>query len=184
MLVLYQTRAGAIPQNLSVRKTGSLLNKRGGSMKSDFFANYRLVFLCACLLAASLIAGCSKHKEDSSASQTPSTPVASTPAPDSGSAPANDPSAQASSAPVLDSSQMSGDPKVAMTEADSAVRQKEYEKAARLMLAIQQAQLNQQQAEAAYQQMVAFQRNLAAAVANGDPNAKAAADVLRASRHH
>jgi hypothetical protein len=134
----------------------------------------------ACLVLAALLVGCSKHKDESAAAP-PATPVASAPvAPDSGAA-ATDPAAQA---PVLDSSQMTGDPKVALADADAAVRQKEYEKAARLMLAIQQAQLDQQQAAAAHQQMVAFQRSLANAVANGDPNAKAAVEVLRAGRGH
>jgi hypothetical protein len=79
---------------------------------------------------------------------------------------------------------MTGDPKVAMADADAAIHQKEYEKAAKLMLAIQQTQMDRQQAALAHQQMVAFQRNLAMAIASGDPNAKAAADVLRAGRGH
>jgi hypothetical protein len=52
------------------------------------------------------------------------------------------------------------------------------------MLAIQQANLNAQQAELARQQMANLQRNLASAVANGDPNAKAAADLIRAAHSH
>jgi len=79
---------------------------------------------------------------------------------------------------------MVGDAKVAMSEADAAVRQKEYEKAARLLMAIQQAQLSQQQAALAHQQMVSFQRTLANAIASGDPNAMAAGEVLRGSHRH
>jgi hypothetical protein len=136
------------------------------------------------LLVTVLLVGCSKHKDESSAPSAP-TPVASTAsAPDSGAAAASDPAAQPPPGPVLDSSQMTGDPKTAMAEADAAARQQDYEKAAKLLMAIQQAQLNQQQAAVAQQQMIAFQRNLANAVASGDPNAKAAADILRASRGH
>ena len=46
---------------------------------------------------------------------------------------------------------MTGDAKQAMADADAAMRQREYEKAVKTMLAIQQAQLNAQQAEAARQ---------------------------------
>jgi len=79
---------------------------------------------------------------------------------------------------------MVGDAKQAMSDADAAMRQREYEKAVRTMLAIQQANLNAQQAALARQQMVNLQRSLANAIANGDPNAKAAADILRAGRGH
>jgi hypothetical protein len=79
----------------------------------------------------------------------------------------------------LDTSQFTGDPKAAMAEADAALRQREYEKAVRTMMAVQQAQLNAQQAAAARQQMIALQRNLANAVASGDPNAAAASQLLR-----
>ena len=71
-----------------------------------------------------------------------------------------------------------------MAEADAAFRQREYEKAVRTMLAVQQAQLNAQQAEAARQQMIALQRNLANAAASGDPNAVQAAQILRAAHSH
>jgi hypothetical protein len=69
-----------------------------------------------------------------------------------------------------------------MAEADAAARQREFEKAARLLVALQQVQLDKQQADAAYQQMVSFQRSLANAIASGDPKAQAAADILRATR--
>jgi hypothetical protein len=74
---------------------------------------------------------------------------------------------------------MTGDPKAAMAEADAALRQREYEKAVKTMLAIQQAQLNAQQAALARQQMLNLQRNLANAIASGDPNAVAAGELLR-----
>jgi hypothetical protein len=91
---------------------------------------------------------------------------------------------QAPTGPVLDTSQMVGDAKAAMAEADAALRQREYEKAVRTMLAIQQAKLDAQQAALAHQQMINLQRNLANAVASGDPNAQAAANLLRASHSH
>jgi len=135
------------------------------------------------LMAAGIVAGCSKKQpqaSDSSAAAAP--PTTNAEAAPTATADAQ-PAPQAPSGPVLDASQM-GDAKAAMAEADAALRQKEYEKAVRTMMAIQQAQLNAQQAEAARQQMYSLQRNLANAIAAGDPNAKAAADLLRASRGH
>ncbi len=133
------------------------------------------------LASVAVIAGCSKKE----------TPAAATPtqAPTQEVATATEPAAgqeapQPAPGPVLDTSQMTGDAKQAMADADAALRQREYEKAVRTMLAIQQAQLNAQQAEAARQQMMALQRNLANAVASGDPNAAAAAQILRAAHSH
>jgi hypothetical protein len=120
---------------------------------------------------------CSK-KAEQAANPAPSQPAAAAPAADAQPA---DASAQQPTGPVLDTSQMVGDAKAAMADADAALRQREYEKAVRTMLAIQQARLDAQQAALARQQMINLQRNLANAVANGDPNAKAAADILRAS---
>jgi hypothetical protein len=79
---------------------------------------------------------------------------------------------------------MVGDAKAAMADADAAVRQREYEKAVKTMLAIQQAQLNAEQAAAARQQMINLQRTLANAIASGDPNAVAAGEMLRAAHRH
>lgn len=131
-------------------------------------------------LAMVLAAGCSK-KADTAANPTASQPAPAAPAPDAQPA---DASAQQASGPVLDTSQMVGDAKAAMAEADAAIRQREYEKAVRTMLAIQQARLDAQQAALAHQQMINLQRNLATAIASGDPSAKAAADILRASHAH
>jgi hypothetical protein len=133
------------------------------------------------LLALGLVAGCSK-KTDNPASSASTPPPAEAPAAPVANADAGAPPPP--SGPVLDSSQMVGDAKTAMADADAAIRQKEYEKAVRTMLAIQQANLNAQQAELARQQMANLQRNLASAVANGDPNAKAAADLIRAAHSH
>ncbi|HZR20986.1 MAG TPA: hypothetical protein VFE51_27130 [Verrucomicrobiae bacterium] len=137
-------------------------------------------FVTALALAVS-IAACSKK-------QPAPAPVAQTETEQTNAAPAEAPQADATpaapSGPVFDTSQFSGDPKQAMAEADAAFRQREYEKAVRTMLAVQQAQLNAQQAEAARQQMIALQRNLANAAASGDPNAVQAAQILRAAHSH
>lgn len=130
--------------------------------------------LLSAAVLSGLLLGCKKQE-------------AVAPAPTSASQPAAAPAADAqqadqqASGPVLDGSQMTGDPKAAIAEADAALRQREYEKAVRAMLALQQARLDAQQAAVAHQQMINLQRNLAAAIAAGDPNAKAAADILRAS---
>lgn len=136
------------------------------------------------MLVGGLLTACSK-KTDQAASQNPQPAAEDTNAAVAAAqaTPAADAPPQPSG-PVLDTSQMAGDAKQAMADADAALRQKQYEKAVRTMLAIQQAQLNAQQAEAARQQMIALQRNLANAIASGDPNAVAAGQLLRASHGH
>jgi len=145
--------------------------------------------LAAVLVAAAAITGCSK-KADQSASSAPApeTPAATAPGtPDTASAgnaggqPAAPPAAPG---PGLDSSQMVGNPKAAMAEADAATRQRDYEKAAKILMAIQQSQLDAQQAAVARQQMVSFQRTLVDAIDSGDPNAKAAAAALAGGHRH
>jgi hypothetical protein len=67
-------------------------------------------------------------------------------------------------------------------DADAALKVKAYDKAVQNLLAVQnQRQLTEQQAQEARNRMVGLQRNLAAAIAEGDPNAKAAAEMLRRS---
>jgi hypothetical protein len=128
--------------------------------------------------------GCSKKQTAVSSSTPDPTPAAATPPSDPAATASTEPAPQAPTGPVLDTAQMEGEAKRAMAEADAALRQKEYEKAVRAMLAIQQAQLNAQQAAAAHQQMIALQRNLANAIASGDPNAIAAGQILRAGHSH
>ena len=125
-----------------------------------------------------LVSGCTKKPE---ATAPPSTDAQASAAPASPPPEAQAADSSQASGPVLDATQLAGNAKQAMADADAALRQKEYEKAVRTMLAIQQAQLNAQQAEAARQQMIALQRNLATAMANGDQNAAAAAQLLRAA---
>jgi FtsZ-interacting cell division protein ZipA len=150
---------------------------------TGFRLNRYLVVSVGLLAATGMISGCSKQQAQSSGTQPVASDAAATsaPAPET---PAADAAAQPPTGPVLDASQMEGTAKQAMAEADAALRQKEYEKAVRTMLAIQQAQLNAQQAAAAHQQMLALQKNLALGVANGDPNAIAAAQLLRAGHSH
>jgi len=129
-----------------------------------------------------MLTACSKKQSPSAATEQ-AAPDTNAPAQASETPPANAAPEQPSG-PVLDTAQLEGNAKQAMADADAALRQKEYEKAVRTMLAIQQAQLNAQQAEAARQQMINLQRNLAAGVASGDPQAVAAANILRAAHSH
>jgi hypothetical protein len=77
------------------------------------------------------------------------------------------------------------DASAALAAAEAALKAREYEQAAKNLLAIQaQKNLSEQQALAARDQMVQLQRGLAGAVASGDPKAKAAAELLRASARH
>jgi len=123
------------------------------------------------LIAASAITGCSKKAEQPAAAVTPSADTTTAPAP----APTA-PTARAAAIPV------STDVKKSFAEMDAALRVKAYEKAVQTMLAVQQQRnLTEQQAAEAHAQMVGLQQNLAAAVASGDPSAKAAADMLRRS---
>ena len=63
----------------------------------------------------------------------------------------------------------------------SAIKAKDYEKAASAMVNLQRQPLTQEQAQAVRGQMVQFQRDLAAGIAAGNPKAKAAAELLRQS---
>jgi len=152
-------------------------------MKNQSFVHSLNALAFTAILAAGVLLGCSKKQAQApdtsttvAADAASNAPAADAPAAVNAQAPP-----QPAPGPILDVSQM-GDAKAAMAEADAALRQREYEKAVRTMLALQQAQLSAQQAEAARQQMYALQRNLANAIAAGDPNAKAAADILRAGR--
>jgi len=72
----------------------------------------------------------------------------------------------------------------AISDVNEAMKARDYQKATATLLAVQQQPLNPQQAAVVHQQMVQLQGALAGAVASGDPNAKAAADRLRASAKH
>lgn len=76
----------------------------------------------------------------------------------------------------------STDVKQSLADVDAALKAKAYVKAVQTMLAIrQQAQLTDQEAQEAHNRMVEIQSSLASSIANGDPNAKAAAEILRQS---
>lgn len=175
----FQINAGATP----LTRTGEKTIK--GSVPEVRFMSNRAVFCSFCLVSFWVaLVGCSKKQEQVTPSQ-PSTASATTPAGDPQAAAASpDANTQPAPGPILDTAQMEADAKRAMAEADAALRQREYEKAVKSMLAIQQAQLNAQQAAAAQQQMIALQRNIANAIASGDPNAVAAGELLRASHRH
>jgi hypothetical protein len=80
------------------------------------------------------------------------------------------------------STSVPADVKQAFAEADAALKAKAYQKAAQYLLAVQsQRQLTDQQAAEARRRMVGLQSSLADGIANGDPNAIAAAALLRRS---
>jgi len=120
-------------------------------------------------LAVVVFAGCSKKAEPAPAAVPPEAGNA---------APAAAETAHAR--PVSISSPT--DTSAALSAANAALKSREYEQAARNLLAVQaQKNLSDQQAAAAKEQMNQLQRSLAGAVASGDPKAKAAAELLRAS---
>ena len=96
-------------------------------------------------------------------------------------APAEVQPAQPAAAPVATTPAQTTSPQVRLTESQAAINSGDYERAAAALVAAQQSQLSQQQAELLAKQMQQLQGSLAGAVANGDPKAKAAADKLRAS---
>ena len=105
-------------------------------------------------------------------------------------------SADGSNAPAPAASQAGGsdakDPRTATLQvgyqdAQAAMKSGDYEKAVQVMLQLQNQPgqpLTQEQAAAAARQMVAFQSQLGAAVASGDPKAIAAAQQLKAAGRH
>ncbi|HEY1718044.1 MAG TPA: hypothetical protein VGH42_07085 [Verrucomicrobiae bacterium] len=129
------------------------------------------------LIVSATVAGCSKKEEKPVAAATPAdsetnVPVAAT-------APA---APAAASIPAPADIPVSTDVNQSIDEVDAALKANAYEKAAQTLLAMQkQSQLTDQQAQKAHSQMVSLQRSLANAIVNGDPNAKAAAELLRRS---
>lgn len=136
-------------------------------MKKSSFA--RLLWsVTLCAVGSLLLIGCGKPAADVS---TPPAVTESAPAPVTGAAPPQvDPNAQAQAAWA----------DARLKEAQAAQESRDYEKAAQALVALQQQkQLSEAQATAYANQMRQFQRDLAGAVASGDPRAKAAADQLR-----
>jgi hypothetical protein len=121
-------------------------------------------------LAGVLISGCGKKAVETPATMPADQPVAET-------APVAPPPVAAPTAA------QNAWADARLKEAQAAQQARDYSKAVEQLIAVQQAQqrLSEAQAAAAALQMQQFQRDLAGAVASGDPRAKAAADRLRAS---
>ena len=120
------------------------------------------------VLTAVLVSSCSK--EEAAAPPAPeAAPVASQPA----AAPV------AAPAPIKPST----DASASIAAAQAAMQSQEYEQAAAALLAAQRSTkpLTAEQGQAVHNQMLQLQQNLANAIANGDPKAKAAAALLRQS---
>lgn len=144
-------------------------------MKPIRVFNYLSSGILAFALAVGSL-GCSKKAETSNAAETPVTADTNAPATAQDTAPAPDNTPP----PVAINTVNVSDAKAAMDAANAAMKAKQYEETAKLLLAIQAQQLNAQQAERARAQMVQFQGALANAIANGDASAQAAAEALRA----
>jgi hypothetical protein len=128
-------------------------------------------------LALTVAIGCKKAQ-----------PTETAPAPENASTPAPPPPANGNSLPLANQPTPSQAPAVptvdttkAFSDVNAALKARDYQKATETLLAIQQKALTEQQAAAARAQMVQLQGAVASGVASGDPNAKAAADQLRAS---
>jgi|ERR1044071_7782625 hypothetical protein len=137
----------------------------------------KLILFTLLLGSAVIFCSCKKKSAEAAAPQTPETASSAAPsnpaaAPDSATA-----ASAAQPAPIINTS-------VALTDVNEAIKAKDFKKAATTLIAVQQQPLTPQQAAAVHSQMVQFQGALAGAVANGDPNAKAAADQLRAASMH
>jgi hypothetical protein len=123
------------------------------------------------LLVCAAITGCSKQAEKPAAASSAVDSVAAVPL-----------SATTPAAVPTTSISVPADIKQAFAEADAALKAKAYQRSVQCLLAVQnQNQLTDQQAEEARRRMVGLQSSLADGIANGDPNAIAAAELLRRS---
>jgi hypothetical protein len=132
------------------------------------------------LVVALFTAGCGKKTSEPSATTTVT-------APDTGAAATatSEPATPQPSGPAIIVNNINtADTKAAMSAATEAIKARQYEDATKLMLALQAQKLNEQQAAALHGQMMQLQKNLADGIANGDPNAQAAAEMLRESAKH
>jgi hypothetical protein len=138
-------------------------------MKCSDLARFTTAVL---LLAVAVITGCKKAQPSQTATS-PDNGASTAPAAAPASAPANQ--AGAAAAPTIDTTR-------ALADVNTALKAKDYEKATENLLALQrQKQLTEQQAMAVRGQMVQLQSAVSAGLSKGDPNAKAAADRLRAA---
>jgi hypothetical protein len=132
------------------------------------------------VVASVLIVGCGK-KQAETAAPTAATPgdtgttatAASEPAPSEPAAPA-----------IIVNNVNTADTKAAMSAAAAALKAKQYEDATKVLIALQQQRLTEQQAQAYRNQMIQLQGAVADGVARGDASAQAAAEMLRESARH
>ena len=128
------------------------------------FTNSIILTITLCLA----VVGCGKK------SQAPSSNASSADTASVTASPAAPPTAVATANPVV-----VRNVNQSLTEVDAALKAKAYDRAVQALLAVQQQALSEQQAQEAANRMRGLQANLAAAVAAGDANAKAAAERLR-----
>jgi hypothetical protein len=120
------------------------------------------------LIVSVAIVGCSKKEEKPSAAASSDTNVSVV---------------AATLAPHADD--VSTDIKQSLAEVDASLSANDYAKAVQTLLAVQnQRQLTDQQAQEAQTKMKGVQSVLSAAIAAGNPNAKAAGEMLRSSAMH
>lgn len=128
-----------------------------------------------CTMALAVNSGCKKSQSTAPTPAPENATAAPTPAATAnpGATP-NQAAAQTPAAPPVDTTK-------AFADINSALKAKDYQKATDTLLAIQRMpHLTEQQSLAAHGQMVELQKAVATGLASGDPNAKAAADRLRA----
>ncbi len=117
-------------------------------------------------LALALISSCGKKESETSMPPALTGSPATSPAQNTTAAPAPVPTIA---------------PDARLAESQAALKANDYEKAAATLISLQRTQMSEQQAAAMTAQMKQLQGNLSAAVASGDPRAKAAAARLRES---
>lgn len=130
----------------------------------NFFSARKLGITAIALAIITPLVGCSKKVEAPTALATPVETAA---------APVAAPVVRAQVLPSTDANK-------SFAEADAALKNNAYDKAAQALLAVQmQKNLSEQQAAEANKRMIGLQRGLADAIARGDASAKAAADLIR-----
>lgn len=134
----------------------------------------RVLIGTTALVAVVAVVGCKKEEVPPTPPPPPTPTAEATPA-----RPAASPSQpRYASGPA----QQVQDPAVTIAAAEEAIKQQQYQDAARAMVMLQrQKALTDAQAAQARNNMIQLQGALAGAVANGDANAKAAAEILRRS---
>jgi len=86
--------------------------------------------------------------------------------------------------PTDHSSTNASDAKISFTDEDAALRMKDYNQAAQVLLDAQKKQLSEQQLQELNNRMRSLQSSLAQAAASGDQNAIAAGQALREAHAH